>query len=321
MTRIQRKPRIRHVDSFARSCKRDKLIISLASRGLTLEQMKHMASEKNYSQSMIVDIINRDHNDLMIESGLSRKSLRSLLMKLGVQHDHPKYLRLPQEVRLQFKYPVSMSLDEVRVACRKQSRKGAQTTCDIRRNWDNYTPKNHPEYYVKTTSSFEHAERLALEFRQSKSPYSKMFTKYRSMASKDVKQHITELSRNRGLQGLVSMRSGVSRLEDMVSSMLNNFCILHTRQHILDMYAYDIFIQSMNLIVEVNGTYWHADPRIFHADDDIKFPYGVIKARDKWAKDITKNQHAIDRGFQVAVLWEIDLKRKGYLNDYVSGLR
>jgi hypothetical protein len=108
MARIQRKLRVRRVDSYAAAKRRDELIASLALRGLTLERMKQLAVEMHYSQSMFVDIVQRDHDDLLIASGMSRKALRNLLVKLGVKHDNAAYLKLPQEVRL------SISLTKVR---------------------------------------------------------------------------------------------------------------------------------------------------------------------------------------------------------------
>jgi G:T-mismatch repair DNA endonuclease (very short patch repair protein) len=283
---------------------------------MTLEIMKQLALEKHYSQSMIVDIICRDHHDLMIASNMSRKAIRNLLIKFGVKHDNSAYLKLPQEVRLQFKFHESMSLDEIRAVCREKSRKGAATTCKIRRNWDHYTPKNHPSYYVKTTSSYDEAERQALEFRRLKSPYSKQFVKYAVNDGAD--KCISELARNRGIKGLLSMRAGVSRLETAVSAALTTAGLLHVRQHVVGRYVYDILMPDENLIIEINGTYWHADPRVYNADDVVKFPYGLIKAQEKWEKDATKIKYAIDSGYKVMVLWEIDLKKKGFLDDYVS---
>ena len=54
-------------------------------------------------------------------------------------------------------------------------------------------------------------------------------------------------------------------------------------------YQCDIFISSMNLIVECDGNYWHHYP-------------------DGLPKDHVRTQELIDMGIKVLRLWESDIK-------------
>jgi hypothetical protein len=55
-------------------------------------------------------------------------------------------------------------------------------------------------------------------------------------------------------------------------------------------------------LIEFNGTYWHADPRFYLPEDDIKGK----KAADVWLKDKNKIKDAEALGYSVLVIWEHD---------------
>ena len=63
-----------------------------------------------------------------------------------------------------------------------------------------------------------------------------------------------------------------------------------------------------NILIEVNGTFWHADPRKYKETDILKFPgtNGVV-AKDIWEKDKTKRNLAINNGFQIIYYWESEI--------------
>ena len=73
--------------------------------------------------------------------------------------------------------------------------------------------------------------------------------------------------------------------------------------HLLGTYV--VFdIKHKNCIIEFNGDYWHANPRLF-------LPEAVIrgkKARDIWERDELKLQTARALGFRTFVVWESNFK-------------
>ena len=72
----------------------------------------------------------------------------------------------------------------------------------------------------------------------------------------------------------------------------------------LGRYAYD-FLLPDRLLVEVHGTYWHADPRSYEGRTLTP------DQRRNRLHDVDKKLFAASRGYRLKVVWETDLKRKG----------
>lgn len=68
-------------------------------------------------------------------------------------------------------------------------------------------------------------------------------------------------------------------------------------------YSYDIKIN--NLIIELNGIYWHCSPKKYQPNDIVHFPGNTyIRAKDKWEYDKMKRETAIEQGYIVETIWE-----------------
>lgn len=74
-------------------------------------------------------------------------------------------------------------------------------------------------------------------------------------------------------------------------------------------YVFDIYVPSKNLLVEVNGDYWHYNPTKYTADyfDTSR----NVKVTDVWDRDSTKLLLAINSGYNITVIWERDIKTLG----------
>jgi G:T-mismatch repair DNA endonuclease (very short patch repair protein) len=68
-------------------------------------------------------------------------------------------------------------------------------------------------------------------------------------------------------------------------------------------YYYDIHVPSLNTIVEVNGDFWHCNPRSM-SDEEWMQVRDVTSIR---ARDAEKHRVAVERGYRVITLWEMDL--------------
>jgi len=76
-------------------------------------------------------------------------------------------------------------------------------------------------------------------------------------------------------------------------------------------YAYRYDIKINNLLIELNGIYWHCSPKKYKPNDLIKFPNNkFILAKDKWDYDKTKNEWAIQNGYKIEVIWEDELNKE-----------
>lgn len=98
---------------------------------------------------------------------------------------------------------------------------------------------------------------------------------------------------------------GVSSLEDVVAEILDSLRVQYKRQYAIKdskgVYraCVDFFLEP-NIVIEVNGTYWHADPRVYKKMDSTQ-----KRANSRYQK---KMQHLNMLGFVVKELWEIDIR-------------
>lgn len=97
-----------------------------------------------------------------------------------------------------------------------------------------------------------------------------------------------------------------SKLQKRVITILRNNNIKCQTQFRIGKYYYDIKIG--NILIQVQGTYWHLDPRIYQASQIVIMPGNTrVKVSNKWKKDLSKKLQAIKRGFRVLYLWQIDI--------------
>lgn len=102
--------------------------------------------------------------------------------------------------------------------------------------------------------------------------------------------------------------NGTSKLETKISDTLNNMCISHTIQFPLKGKLFDFRISNTNILIEVNGDYWHCNPNKYKVDETIKFPGGSKKVTDIWEKDKIKKEIAEKNGYKVIYIWEEEMK-------------
>jgi hypothetical protein len=68
-----------------------------------------------------------------------------------------------------------------------------------------------------------------------------------------------------------------------------------------------------NLLIEVNGDYWHANPVKYKDDDIFQFPKSRLTAKDIWNLDIYKKKIAEQYGYELMTVWESEIKEN--IND------
>lgn len=95
-----------------------------------------------------------------------------------------------------------------------------------------------------------------------------------------------------------------NHLEARFAKLLDAAGVGYRWQFPLGPYAYD-FLLPDRLLVEVHGTYWHADPRVY--EGKILTP----DQRRNRLHDIDKMLFAAGRGYRLKVVWEADLARRG----------
>jgi len=101
---------------------------------------------------------------------------------------------------------------------------------------------------------------------------------------------------------------GPSKLEKRVGKILVEMGIKFEPQFELKSKLYDYHIKDTNILIEVNGDFWHANPRKYKATDVLPFPKKEVIAESLWKKDEKKLNIALKNGYKVLPLWEQDIR-------------
>jgi hypothetical protein len=81
------------------------------------------------------------------------------------------------------------------------------------------------------------------------------------------------------------------------------------------------FKLTHNILLEINGDYWHANPQSYKSSDILMYKFGKKTAQDIWNKDLEKNEIAKQHGYDVITLWEKDInlaEKEQKLNEFVN---
>jgi len=73
-----------------------------------------------------------------------------------------------------------------------------------------------------------------------------------------------------------------------------------------------------NLIIEIYGDYWHANPKIYNSDEKPISFYPEKTAKDIWDYDTKRKEILENRGFEVVEIWESDIKDNIKKNEILS---
>jgi G:T-mismatch repair DNA endonuclease (very short patch repair protein) len=105
---------------------------------------------------------------------------------------------------------------------------------------------------------------------------------------------------------------GSSILEKRVGKILIDIGLKFEPQFTLKGKVFDYYINNTNILIEVNGDFWHANPRKYKIGDILPFPKKHVLAETIWKKDEKKIDIAYKNQYKVITLWEMDISS---LND------
>ena len=163
------------------------------------------------------------------------------------------------------------------------------------------------EYWLKKGLSNTEAIKAVKEIQSSRSSKSSRFKdKRHSRDSIDkiratMKDHISKYDPKKWVKHLENYKDLRSKLE---VECYNSIKALHNNVKAsvrINNYIADLLIND-NLIVEVFGDYWHANPSVYSSEEVLK----IGKASDIWNKDRLKIDTYQQLGYKVLVIWEKD---------------
>ncbi len=105
-----------------------------------------------------------------------------------------------------------------------------------------------------------------------------------------------------------------NRLEAKLAELMDRRAIDYRWQFRLGPYVYD-FLLPGRVLVEVHGTYWHADPRVYSPDRLTP------DQRRNVVHDLDKRRHAARSGYRLVVVWEADINEGRVEPDDLLGPR
>lgn len=123
----------------------------------------------------------------------------------------------------------------------------------------------------------------------------------RQFSSDDARQRHAELTADQIAAGRTGKTNNL--LEQKFAAILDRMGIVYQQQYRLSRYSYDFYAPAINALVEVHGTFWHADPRFYQADN-----LSAIQYRNR-ANDQRKAECAEQHGYGLLVFWEYDIAR------------
>ncbi|MBN2537591.1 hypothetical protein JXB37_04885 [candidate division WOR-3 bacterium] len=92
-----------------------------------------------------------------------------------------------------------------------------------------------------------------------------------------------------------------NRLESKLARLLDSAGVDYQWQFRVGRFVYDFLLPGQRL-VEVHGTYWHADPR-FYPDEGL-----TLAQRRNRVHDLRKRFNAADHGYRYVACWEHDIE-------------
>lgn len=71
----------------------------------------------------------------------------------------------------------------------------------------------------------------------------------------------------------------------------------------------DILLTEYKIVIECNGDYWHANPKIYKSSDIFHTFSGVRTAKDIWGFDKSRKEQIESFGYIVITIWESDYNK------------
>lgn len=107
-----------------------------------------------------------------------------------------------------------------------------------------------------------------------------------------------------------------TKIELKVNDILNknNIEYVHQYDKISSFYV-DFYLPMFNLVLEVDGDYWHANPKRYRMDELIKYPGNrIVTAESVWNRDKIRADKIRECGYNVVRIFGSDITENNVLN-------
>lgn len=136
--------------------------------------------------------------------------------------------------------------------------------------------------------------------------YRKMLKRAIAKAKISANPAAAKAKRKKRLEKMADkMSKKMTEPERIFAQMMNELKVDYEVQKIVDRKIFDFYIPSKNMIIEIDGDYFHANPLIYESKDLNKMQIRNMR-NDKFKETLAKGH-----GFNIERVWEYELK-----NDY-----
>ena len=94
-------------------------------------------------------------------------------------------------------------------------------------------------------------------------------------------------------------------LLDFIKSNYNGE-IIHNDRSVIHPYELDIYLPDLQLAIEYNGDYWHANPKYYSEDETINIKGTEYLVSEIWKRDQKKLEYCNDKNITLVTIWEDD---------------
>jgi len=142
--------------------------------------------------------------------------------------------------------------------------------------------------------------------KRKKLTYSQMVKKAMARARREASPEAAKLNKKKKLESQAKkMANKMTAPEKVFAKMMKELDIKFDTQKVLGNKIYDFYIPSKNMMIEVDGDYYHANPLIYESKDLNKMQIRNVR-NDKFKDVLAKGN-----GYIIERVWEYDLN-----NDY-----
>lgn len=215
-------------------------------------------------------------------------------------------------------------------SCLKIAQPKIKETCLERYGATNVLSKNTPIYHKRNktimdkygvTTVFKTPEviKKILDDKTYIDRYGMTRKELRRKQSKETWEHLSEKQKVDWVQksinsdkSIINNVPSISRLEKIVFDSLQRLKIPVEQQFLLlynhNWRYYDIRILDTNILIEVNGDFYHANPNIYKEDDIMIYLNKQIPALCVWENEINKQKFAESLGYEIVYIWESEIR-------------
>lgn len=260
--------------------------------------------ESHHSYGMIKDLLSRDFvnnetNEIIkkIICSKGHQTFANILKSKGLFFDLKAYNLMPQYWKIQYRFPKNYTTEQIKEEIKKSSSEGQKKTVDNRKINGSYL--NQP-------------------FLKKWSPFTVDFYVNKGWSREAAQKRIKSICSKGALSALTKTQS--PKTEDKIEVWLKELGYVYSKQlSIINdglkdkrrRFVFDFFIPSANLLIEVNGDYFHANPLFYNENDALHHPgTNGILAKEIWQRDKNKVDYAIALGYNILVIWEQEINYK-----------